>query len=375
MLSKLTLRNFKCYKSRDIHFSGLTVFSGINGAGKSTAIQAILFLRQLAFSDLSKDEDGNSIANLNGPLVRFGSVYDLMSSWITAVDDETIELTASDGCGESYSVSLKNLERRGEEDNYLRQMRIRDTGKPLSCIRSDGFVYLSAERFGPKISFDVPAGNVLLNKFGAAGEFTAWHIHNEKRVRNEKLLAKLPEPKEKNFLYQLNSCYSELGKDTRVSVQYLPPVEKMSLAFSFSGAGVWGKDFKPVNVGFGLTYTLPIYAALLAANEDDLIIIENPEAHLHPKGQVAIGMFIAKAASAGVQVVIETHSDHVLNGIRLAVKKGIIPNTSVRLNFVTNDNNDDGATILSPKIMENGRIDEWPEGFFDEYENVLAELF
>ena len=166
-----------------------------------------------------------------------------------------------------------------------------------------------------------------------------------------------------------------MGKDTRIDVQYLPLVEKMSLSFSFNDGTSWGKNLRPVNVGFGLTYSLPIFTALLGANENDLIIIENPEAHLHPKGQVAIGMFIAKAASAGVQVVVETHSDHVLNGIRLAVKRGIISNSSVMLNFVVNNNNDDGATVISPKILKNGRIDEWPEGFFDEYENVLSELF
>lgn len=375
MLSKLTLKNFKCYKSQDIHFSGLTVFSGINGAGKSTVIQAILFLRQLAFAGPSKDEDDNPVADLNGPLVQFGSMYDLISSWITAAEEEIIEFSACDSNGECYSVSLKSPEKRDEEDFPPRQMRIFDKGNPISCIRSTDFVYLSAERFGPRISFDVPSENAQLNKFGAAGEFTAWHICNAKKVKNEKLLARLREPEQKDFLSQLNNCYSDLGRETRISVQYLPMVEKISLAFAFYGAAAWSKDFRPVNVGFGLTYTLPIFTALLAANENDLIIIENPEAHLHPKGQVAIGMFIAKAAAAGIQVVVETHSDHVLNGIRLAVKKGSIPNTSVMLNFVTNRNNGEGATILSPKIMENGRIDEWPDGFFDEYENVLAELF
>lgn len=374
MLNKLFLQNFKCYKKQNIDFSNLTVFSGINGSGKSTVIQAILFLRQLALTDQCKDAYGNLVANLNGPLVQFGSVNDLISNWVTNVDNEKIKLIAYNDSGASYPVSLKSLEKRNE-DIVPRQMQILEIGEPISCIDSDDFVYLSAERFGPRISFDIPSGNIPLNKLGATGEFTAWCIYNEKNVKNKKLLAKLQEPEEKNFLLQLNNCYSELGKDTRIDVQYLPLVEKMSLSFSFNDGTSWGKNLRPVNVGFGLTYSLPIFTALLGANENDLIIIENPEAHLHPKGQVAIGMFIAKAASAGVQVVVETHSDHVLNGIRLAVKRGIISNSSVMLNFVVNNNNDDGATVISPKILKNGRIDEWPEGFFDEYENVLSELF
>ena len=374
MLNKLFLQNFKCYKNQNIYFSNLTVFSGINGSGKSTVIQAILFLRQLALTDQCKDAYGNLVANLNGPLVQFGSVNDLISNWVTNVDNEKIKLIAYNDSGESYSVSLKSLEKRNE-DIVPRQMQILEIGEPISCIDSDDFVYLSAERFGPRISFDIPSGNIPLNKLGATGEFTAWRIYNEKNVKNKKLLAKLQEPEQKNFLLQLNNCYSELGKDTRIDVQYLPLVEKMSLSFSFNDGTSWGKNLRPVNVGFGLTYSLPIFTALLGANENNLIIIENPEAHLHPKGQVAIGMFIAKAASAGIQVVVETHSDHVLNGIRLAVKRGIISNSSVMLNFVVNNNNDNGATVLSPKILKNGRIDEWPEGFFDEFENVLSELF
>ena len=374
MLNKLFLQNFKCYKNQNIDFSNLTVFSGINGSGKSTVIQAILFLRQLALTDQCKDAYGNLVANLNGPLVQFGSVNDLISNWVTNVDNEKIKLIAYNDSGASYSVSLKSLEKRNE-DIVPRQMQILEIGEPISCIDSDDFVYLSAERFGPRISFDIPSGNIPLNKLGATGEFTAWRIYNEKNVKNKKLLAKLQEPEQKNFLVQLDNCYSELGKDTRIDVQYLSLVEKMSLSFSFNDGTSWGKNLRPVNVGFGLTYSLPIFTALLGASENDLIIIENPEAHLHPKGQVAIGMFIAKAASAGIQVVVETHSDHVLNGIRLAVKRGIISNSSVMLNFVVNNNNDDGATVISPKILKNGRIDEWPEGFFDEFENVLSELF
>ena len=323
MLNKLFLQNFKCYKAQNIDFSNLTVFSGINGSGKSTVIQAILFLRQLALAGKYRDKTNDMVANLNGPLVQFGSVNDLISNWVTNVDNEIIKLIACDESGTSYSVSLKSLEKRNE-DILPRQMQILKTGESISCIDSDDFVYLSAERFGPRISFDIPSGNILPNKFGATGEFTAWRIYNEKKVKNKKLLAKLQEPEEKDFLFQLNNCYSELGRDTRIAVQYLPLVEKMSLSFSFNDGTSWGKNLRPVNVGFGLTYSLPIFTALLGANENDLIIIENPEAHLHPKGQVAIGMFIAKAASAGIQVVVETHSDHVLNGIRLAVKIGII---------------------------------------------------
>ncbi|WP_180834594.1 AAA family ATPase, partial [Vibrio parahaemolyticus] len=65
---------------------------------------------------------------------------------------------------------------------------------------------------------------------------------------------------------------------------------------------------------------LPIVLALLVTKPGGLVIIENPEAHLHPKGQSYLGRLIQRTAEAGVQVIIETHSDHLLNGIRVAAR-------------------------------------------------------
>ena len=91
--------------------------------------------------------------------------------------------------------------------------------------------------------------------------------------------------------------------------------------------------YRATNVGFGLSYVFPVIVAALAARAGDLLIIENPEAHIHPKGQMRLGQLLSLAAASGVQVVIETHSDHVLNGIRLAVHERKISHEIVRLHF------------------------------------------
>ena len=80
----------------------------------------------------------------------------------------------------------------------------------------------------------------------------------------------------------------------------------------------------PVHTGYGLTQVLPIIVAALSSGPKGLLLIENPEVHLHPRGQAAMGEFLAEVATAGAQVIMETHSDHVLNGIRRAVKKGLV---------------------------------------------------
>lgn len=99
-------------------------------------------------------------------------------------------------------------------------------------------------------------------------------------------------------------------------------MDLVSLRYSFIQDQQVSNAYRSTNVGFGLTYSLPIFVAVLSSRPGSLILLENPEAHLHPKGQSRLGEFLAIAASQGIQIVAETHSDHVLNGVRVAVHQG-----------------------------------------------------
>lgn len=99
-------------------------------------------------------------------------------------------------------------------------------------------------------------------------------------------------------------------------------------------------------------------------------MIENPEVHLHPKGQAMMGQFLAEAANAGVQVIVETHSDHVLNGVRRAVKSGGISAESVAIHFFR-PRAEGEAQVISPLIDQTGGIDYWPDGFFDQFDKDM----
>ena len=145
------------------------------------------------------------------------------------------------------------------------------------------------------------------------------------------------------------------------------------------------REFKPQNVGFGISYVLPVLATLLTARPTDIIIIENPEAHIHPKGQSKIGELIARAVAYGVQVFVETHSDHVINGIRVAVREGILKPGDVNIAFferkehLKDDAKDSDDTeiyseVRNIKVDLNGSLSEYPEDFMDEWNNQLLEL-
>jgi predicted ATPase len=100
-----------------------------------------------------------------------------------------------------------------------------------------------------------------------------------------------------------------------------------------------------------------------------MLIVENPEAHLHPAGQSRLGRFLARVAGSGVQVIVETHSDHVLNGVRLAaVADSSVPANDVIVHFF------DGDTVLPIDLGARGDLSAWPTGFFDQIEDDLGRL-
>ena len=125
-------------------------------------------------------------------------------------------------------------------------------------------------------------------------------------------------------------------------------------------------------MGFGLSYVLPVLVVLLAAKKGALCLLENPEAHLHPRAQTKMAELAVRASLAGVQVIAETHSDHFLDGVRVAVHRGLIKPEMVAIHYFERE--DSKVTVQSPRINLDGRLSSWPEGFFDQYEQNLAAL-
>ena len=143
--------------------------------------------------------------------------------------------------------------------------------------------------------------------------------------------------------------------------------------FSFDQPGdVRTRRYRATNVGFGLSYVLPVLAALLVP-KGHLCLIENPEAHLHPRGQAKLAELAVRAAVAGVQVMVETHSDHFLDGVRIGVREGLIRPQDTAIHYFERDG-DGKSVVATPEIDEDGRLSHWPAGFFDQHDDNLARL-
>lgn len=372
MLRQVSLRNFKCYAAASIPFGGLTVLSGANGVGKSTVGQAILLLRQQLLMQQGGQVGAGAV--LNGPLVKLGGALDVIPSFLTGHDDQTVSISLDCDDGRvAFELERKDLQDGGEG----RDLAVKSAVVSSPLFAGDSLVYLSSDRMGPRMSYPVPGLGDGVNRYGNRGEFAVYWLHRAaaKPLDNAALAERVGTPDDRSLVGCLCDCIDPIHAGTRLRTQLFADAEQVSLSYSFWNGQVWSRDYRAVNVGYGLTCVLPVYIALLRARPGEVLIIENPEIHLHPKGQTAVGRFVAQVAATGVQVVLETHSDHVLNGIRLAVKERQISHDQVVLHFVTNDDSSSGARIVTPRILPSGRVDFWPAGFFDEYETVQMKLF
>ena len=377
MITSLRLVNFKPFANQLLEFKKLTLFSGLNSTGKSSVMQSFLLLRQSYQQGLLP---GKGLA-LNGDLVNVGTARDAL------FEGAKEDLIAFDIVWENNSEGIWCFKYNQEVDVLnIRMEQVTSEVVYKYNLFGNNFHYLQAERIGPRPFNEMSDYQVRqLGQLGIKGEYAAHFlaINGRKVIPNSSLShpeVKLKTQREKeqstaksmDLIDQVEAWMGEISPGTRLKIDAKSDVDLMSFQYSYGDSN----PYRATNVGFGISYTLPIIVAALASTPGTIILIENPEAHLHPKGQVKMGELLALAASGGVQVVIETHSDHVLNGIRLAVHGGKIDPKDVQLHYFQRQNKEGQAVteVISPKIDRNGRIDRWPDGFFDEWDNSLEIL-
>ena len=266
---------------------------------------------------------------------------------------------------ESVTIDGRSAE-LGDAVRWLLPAARAEASSVVSVLRK--LSWITAERTGPRelLPLRDAHGHATV---GARGELAAGLLYwrESDAVSAELCLPDVPA----TLFHQTRARMQEFfpGCDVRVS-----PIDGAS-AVSLRLRSDARSDFqRPQNVGFGLTQLFPILVAILAAKKGDVFLVENPEVHLHPQAQQNIGMLLARVAASGVQVIIETHSDHVLNGIRLAAKSRAIAASQLAVHFFASVLAGGGFNPTSPKIDADGRLDAWPEGFFDQFDLALSKL-
>jgi predicted ATPase len=389
MLTRIYLEHFKCFRNLKLHLAPLTLLSGTNATGKSTILQALAILHQT----IIENEWSESLI-LNSETTSLGTTGDVIDKltgrreFKIGLDGENFEslwiMEASDRFSLSSPVKhitwreANNWERieinlngdNGQRLHYLLPADVISTSpnaRQLAGLLST-LTYISADRFGPRETYSI-SSPVQHQNVGPRGERTPWFLEHFATSEPVEGLVRAEAPP--TLQRQTEAWLQHFFPGASFDIQPVPNANLVTMGIRTSPA----TDFhRPQNVGYGLTHILPILAACLGAKEHDLIMVENPESHLHPSGQSEMGEFFSLCAASGLQIILETHSDHILNGIRRAVKKKVIRPEQVAIHFFKprqEIENDQSNQVISPLVNQEGNLSEWPEDFFDQFDKDI----
>jgi len=369
MIRKVELENFKSHKHTQLDFSNLTILCGTNGVGKSSALQVLLLLRESFFNKqpfdyLDLKSNPVSIGTAKDALYQFSKNDNLTFKISTDIQQMTFGFHVND--------PTKTLIPKSEHIIDI----IKLDAEPLF---SKNCQFISAARLGPQQSY--PKDDVVVDVYNQISviEGKAEHfVHFLQRKKDINVIEELycSYVKFTDLFSQVTAWEREISSNVNVVVQDIGNLGyELKYQFNTTGNGTT-YDFKASNVGFGLTYVMPVIVAILSAPKNAVLFIENPESHLHPNGQSKLTELICLAAQAGVQIVLETHSDHIINGILVQCKnfeensKGIAKE-NVSIYHFNRDEEKHFTKADKIEVLKGGKIDKQPDGFFDQIQRDL----
>lgn len=349
MIRDISIKGYKAFKDESFSLCNLTVLTGLNGSGKSSLIQSIRMLFE---------------ADHDRPFLKgFGGYSEIKSKY--SGTSPLIEITATDDKGAKNRLVL-DADKFEVDRGFLPFIE-----------------YISAERLGPKTSLPIKLNRSI--SVGEQGEFCADFFDKFKAVIVCEAL-RHPNAKANTLDSQLTEWMREISPNLDF---------KFSVDADHDLSTIEIDSGRATNTGFGISYSLPIVLSSLILSSEScpdfeyshaefwynglkkrgaVLIVENPEAHIHPSGQTQLGILLALLATTGIQVIMETHSDHVIDGVRIAVKEfEAISSEDVTIKYFLKDSGKP-SVYDSISVLPNGSLSHWPLGFFDQMQTNLRRL-
>jgi predicted ATPase len=377
MIKRIILKNFKIHAHIELNLSNLNILTGINGVGKSTVFQSLLLLRQSFENNVL-----NTGLSLNKPHCDIGFVSDALYQY---AEQDIIEFSILSDENGLQKWSFKPQE-NNQNKNFIPILGTSPSELTKLSLFNNNFQYLSAARYSPRETYPLDSNAVeikhQLSLEKGQAELVVHFLYYYGKEKKQKIKFDIL----KRELSDFDDLLSQTIAWERVispGVNIIPKLsgKAFSLKYTFNKKNDISttNEFSAENVGYGLSYALPIIVAILSSDKNSLILIENPEAHLHPKGQSELAYLIALASNCGIQIILETHSEHIINGILVACKrfetisKGINRDLVKIYNFDRDD--EKHCSITSEiKILPDGKLDKQPNDFFDQAEKDLNYL-
>ncbi len=371
MLNSYYIHNFKNHADTHLDLGNLTILTGINGVGKSSVIQSMLIMRESykkrpMMNMLSLDGDSFSVGGsselVNRNVVNGQNLFGLV------ITTDKVELSFGYEYPDENANELELAEGYSTPDAEL----LRDVS-----LFNDNFQYLSAFRLGPQSTYlsqtsVVDKHRQLSGKMGM-GEYSVYFLS---KFGHEPIaidaLAYQGVASQLSLSRQVELWMGEISDGVKLKIGQ--NLSQYVLEYGYEQTGRPTVFHSAMNTGYGISYILSVVVAVLSAKPNSFILIENPEAHIHPSGQASLMRLISLAAAHGVQIVVETHSDHIVNGALVNWKQQKLDRNLLAVYYFDRDDNLN-AKVERLNVGEDGRVKNTPRGFFDQMKADLEILF
>jgi hypothetical protein len=390
-----------------IQLGSLTILAGANSSGKSSIMQPLLLMKQTLEAPYDP-----GVLLLDGPNVSFTSSDQFLTKFAESQAQKRFSIYLADNQGQNmrsifnwmpnfelkileqsflqrkdrnttpnvfqgFSISEEmseqeikntmqqlfpnlNFDTETREQNFFQVKRFRcflgfTMGKTLSVSSPSSFhelinsvIHLPGLRDGPQRFYKMASnsGNVF------AGRFESYFSSIIEKFQDN----------DPSKIIKLQESLRKLGLADRVQAERINEAHIRIRVGRVLGQNNPADMVDITDVGFGVSQALPVIVALLVAQPGQLVYIEQPEIHLHPRAQVALAEIFAEAASRGVRVVVETHSELFLMGIQALVAEDKLDAKAVKLHWFTRQA-DGSSKVTSAELDETGAFGDWPEDF------------
>ena len=342
MLKSILINGYKCLDQCELSLAPLTLLAGPNSSGKSTILQAIL----LVFSGI-KQKNQPYLKEVVKPFDRFEDVYCRYSN--------------------AHEIQIA-IEAENVRCTLIMNRDLMKTSKSSAAIipaYEESLFYLSAGRSGPE---EISELNKEI-RMGQYGQFALGYLEERKDKPVEKALIR-SEAHAKTLKAQLAWWLSFIvGAETEARTE---KVTSSSVKTTFNSEGI--ENISPLNTGAGSSFLLKLLVMCLTAKPGDLLLIENPEIHLHPGAQSRLGSLLAFLAAKGIQVVAETHCEHLINRVRYEIYKKQLATTDAIIHYKPGAQEPFETLFINERghfCDHDKKETPFPGGFFD---STLAEL-
>lgn len=346
MIARVKITNFKCFDETTIELKNFNLLAGMNSTGKSTFIQAILLVIQNITNE--------GIKSLNGDLVSLGEFSDIRNIVTNA---ENFSITLYNEIDESLELFFEekggNVQLTISNNNEDLKAFFHQENKKVRYLTSKGMSYQDLHQKEDKGIFE---GSVI--------DF----YESNKTILIDSILLIEDKDVGSTLEHQLNYWLKYI-MNIQLSTIDVNGTDIVKAQFAYNKHLV-----RPRTMGASLSYVISILVCGLTSKIGDLNIIENPEIHLHPSTQSKLTEFLIFVSNKGIKFIIETHSDHIFNGMRKAINKNLITPEKVSTYFFSID---DETLCANPKqIIFNtkGIVQNHQNGLFDQFDNDLDEM-